>query len=75
MLLRYAHELFELLYNRRLRIRLLGVKVSHLVYGQYQINLFDDTEEQVKLYQAMDKLKNKYGERIVSRAVGLGHRR
>jgi DNA polymerase-4 len=41
------------------------------VHGQYQINLFDDTEEQVKFYQAMDKLKNKYGERIVSRAVGL----
>ena len=34
-------ELFEKLYNRRMLIRLVGVKLSHLVGGGHQINLFE----------------------------------
>jgi DNA polymerase IV len=64
-------ELFEKLYNRRVLIRLVGVRFSHLVSGGYQINLFDDTEERIRLYQAMDKLRNRFGDRSVITAAGM----
>ncbi len=64
-------ELFDRLYNRRLLVRLIGVRYSHLVGGGYQINLFDDTEERVRLYQAMDKIRIRYGDRAVVTAAGL----
>lgn len=67
-------ELFERLYNRRLLVRLVGIRFSHLVGGGYQINLFDDTEERIKLYQAMDKMRLRYGDRVVMSAAGLGSR-
>lgn len=54
-------ELFRNLYQRRLRIRLIGVHFSSLVHGQYQINMFDDSVERIRLYQAMDKMKGRYG--------------
>lgn len=64
-------ELFDKLYNRRLLIRLIGVRFSHLVSGGYQINLFDDNEETIRLYQAMDKLRNRFGDHAIRRAAGM----
>ena len=64
-------ELFNKLYNRRLLIRLIGVRLSDLVSGGFQINLFEDTEELANLYQAMDRLRNRYGNDAVKRANGL----
>lgn len=64
-------ELFERLYNRRLLIRLVGVRYSHLVGGGHQINLFDDTEEHINLYRAMDKIRLRYGDRAVMKAAGM----
>ncbi|WP_186755659.1 DNA polymerase IV [Echinicola salinicaeni] len=71
VLLNKAKELFAKLYDRRMLVRLIGVKVSHLVGGFQQINLFEDTEEYVRLYQAMDAIRGKYGSQAVSRAVGM----
>ncbi|SMD43678.1 DNA polymerase-4 [Aquiflexum balticum DSM 16537] len=70
-------ELFRKLYNRRMLIRLIGVRFSHLVHGNYQINLFEDTQEQIKLYQALDRLNTRYGDKTVCRAIGMavGRRR
>ena len=70
-------ELFRKLYNRRILIRLIGVRFSSLVYGNYQIKLFEDTQEQINLYQAMDKINGKFGEKTICRAIGMsvGRRR
>lgn len=65
-------ELFQKLYQRRLLIRLVGVKVSDIVSGSYQINLFDDTEQMLNLYNAMDSVRNKYGEKSIMRAAAMG---
>ena len=65
-------ELFDRLYNRRLLIRLVGVRFSSLVSGNYQINLFDDTEEMLRLYDAMDKIRNRFGELSVQKAAAIG---
>lgn len=64
-------ELFEKLYNKRLLVRLIGVRFSHLVNGGYQINLFEDALEMIKLYQAMDFIRDKHGDRSVIRAGGI----
>jgi DNA polymerase IV len=61
VLLAKAKELFNKLYKRQL-VRLIGVRFSHLVPGNYQISLFDDTEEMISLYQAIDSVKHQYGE-------------
>jgi len=67
-----VRELFEKLYDRRMLIRLVGVRFSNLVHGAYQINLFDDSSEMIKLYQALDRMNKRYGSRTVRRAIGLG---
>jgi DNA polymerase-4 len=65
-------ELYESLYQRRLLVRLIGVKFSHLVSGGHQINLFEDNDKILNLYQAMDKMRERYGDRAVIRASGMG---
>jgi DNA polymerase-4 len=73
-LIRTAKELFTRLYDRRLLVRLIGVRLSGLVYGGYQINLLEDSESIIRLYQAMDLLRHKHGKHSIQRAAALGHR-
>ena len=65
-------ELFNSLYQRRILIRLIGVRFSHLVGGSYQMRLFEDSEKLIKLYQSMDNIRNRYGQQAVMRAVTMG---
>ena len=64
-------DLFQKLYNRRLLVRLIGVKFSHLVEGGHQINLFDDHERSLNLSSAIDKMRERYGDRVVINAAGM----
>jgi DNA polymerase-4 len=66
-----AKELFSRLYQRRMLIRLIGVRLSHLVRGVQQLDMFDDTPEKVSLYMAMDKLRKRFGRYAVQRAAGV----
>jgi DNA polymerase-4 len=70
LLIDKAKELFDKLYQRRMLVRLVGLRFSHLVGGAYQINLFEDSEEMIRLYQAMDRMRLRFGEEAVKRAVG-----
>lgn len=72
MLRATAVELFDRLYQRRQLIRLIGVKFSGLVRGSYQINLFEDTQEELRLLQAMDHIRKRFGTKAVMRASGMG---
>ena len=67
----HVKELFEKLYSRRMLIRLIGVKFSHLVGGAHQINMFEDSEHIINLYQAMDKVRLLYGENKIHRAAAV----
>jgi len=71
VLLKIAKELFTMLYKRRVLVRLLGIRFTNLVTGTYQINLFEDTEENIKLYQAIDSVKKQYGEKFLQRATAV----
>ena len=53
-------------------IRLVGVRFSHLVSGVQQISMFDDSPETISLYQAMDRIRNRFGQRAVTRAATMG---
>ncbi|MGZ3760822.1 MAG: DNA polymerase IV [Mucilaginibacter sp.] len=64
-------NLLKKAWNRHRPVRLIGVKLSNLVTGSYQINLFEDNEERIKLYQAMDKINFKFGDKTVCRAAGM----
>jgi len=64
--------LYKKLYQKRLLVRLIGIKFSHLVGGGHQIHLFENSENIFNLYQAMDKIRDKYGDRLIMRASGFG---
>lgn len=72
VLIEKVKQLFDKLYEKRMLIRLIGVRFSHLVQGSYQYNLFEDCTQQIQLYQAMDKMRKRYGKEAVQRAAGLG---
>jgi DNA polymerase-4 len=63
-------DLFDKVYQRRMRLRLIGIRFSGLVRGTYQIDLFEDTQEMLSLYAAMDKMKSRYGFDAVMRCAG-----
>ena len=62
-----AKRLFEKLYDRRMLIRMIGIRFTNLIPGNYQINLFQDTQEMIKLYQAIDSVKRSFGEGMIVR--------
>lgn len=72
VILKTVTELFDKLYNRRMLIRLVGVRLSGLVHGSHQISLFDETEESVNLHGAIDRIKQAYGVEKLVRATTLG---
>jgi DNA polymerase IV len=71
VLIPVVQELFSRLYQRRMLIRLIGVKFSQMVGGTQQLSLFEDTPEMISLYQALDRIRNKYGQSAVKRAIGV----
>ena len=73
-LIKTSMELFDQLYERRVLVRLVGVRFSHLLSGTYQMNLFEDTAEMVNLYQAMDRIRNRYGQNAIRRVNTMGTR-
>jgi DNA polymerase-4 len=71
VLIQKVKELFNKLYTKRQLIRLIGVRFTDLIPGTHQVNLFDDTQESISLYQAIDSVKKQYGEKYLIRAAGV----
>jgi DNA polymerase IV len=71
VLIETARELFHRLYERRMLIRLVGVKLGGLIGGVQQLNLFDNNEKMIKLYLQMDQIRLRYGSSSVRRASGI----
>jgi DNA polymerase IV len=71
VLIAETKELFKRLYQRRMLIRLIGVKFSNMVYGTQQLNMFEDTPEMVNLYLAMDSIRRRFGSHALYRAAGM----
>ena len=73
MLLKVAKELFAKLYDKRLLVRLVGIRFTQLIPGNYQIRLYEDTQENINLFKAIDSVKKQFGEDKLIRA-GAIHR-
>jgi DNA polymerase-4 len=71
ILIATAVQLFLKLYNRRVLVRLIGVKFSKLVGGNHQLHLYEDSEEEIHLMQKIDFLRNKHGLTCVRRASNI----
>ena len=63
-----ALDLFDKLYERRQLIRLIGIRFSGLAHGNYQMNLFEDTEKSINLMMEMDHIRNRWGVNAIRRA-------
>lgn len=74
-LLQTVRELFKKVYNRRMLVRLVGVRFSNMVYGGQQLDLFDEKPERAVLYLTMDHLRNKYGPYAVQRLSGFSEKK
>ena len=70
-ILEVVKDLFKKLYNRRMMLRLIGVRLSHLVHGTQQLNLFEDTPEKVNLYLSLDRIKKRYGKHCICRVTHM----
>jgi len=71
VLINEARSLFRRLWQRRMLIRLIGVRVSGLVRGVQQLDMFEDTPEMVSLYMTMDSLRGRFGRNAIRRASGV----
>jgi DNA polymerase-4 len=71
VILTTVKELFTRVNTRRLLIRLIGVRFTNLIPGNYQIDLFNDTQEKVSLYQRIDSIKRQFGEALITKATGI----
>jgi len=71
VLMPVARELFDRLYQRRMLIRLVGVRFSGLIRGTQQLDLFEDTSEMVRLYLAVDRMRKRFGADALQRASGI----
>ncbi|MFO7880223.1 MAG: hypothetical protein R6V52_09320, partial [Bacteroidales bacterium] len=70
-LMEVTHELFDKLYTRRMRLRLVGVKFSGLIRGVQQLRLFEPKPEMAELYMTMDDIRKRFGKKAIRRAVGF----
>lgn len=71
ILSRHILELFDSLNDRRQLIRLIGVKYSGLVSGNYQISIFDDTSTAISLMERKDHIRKRFGTDKIMRAAYL----
>ncbi len=71
VLIQTSLNLFKRLYTRRMLIRLIGVRFSHLIGGNQQLDIFDTKPQMANLYQAMDSIRLRYGSKAIIRAIGI----
>ena len=70
VLYKIAQELIDKLFERRMPIRMIGIRFTNLIPRNHQISLFENTQEMIKLYQSIDGIKHRYGEKLLVRANG-----
>lgn len=71
IILSTVKTLFDQLHTRRILIRLIGIRFSNLIPGHYQINMFQDTQNAISLYQRIDSIKRQFGENLIKKASSI----
>jgi DNA polymerase-4 len=71
VLMAKVKDLFNKLYKKGEKVRLLGVRFSHLIPMTVQMNLFDNEQEKLELFKTVDDIKNRFGKEIISKASSV----
>jgi len=69
MLIAKVKDLFNKSWQKGRPVRLLGVRFSQFIPFTMQMSLFDNNVEKLNLYKAVDDIKEKYGSKLVTKAV------
>jgi DNA polymerase IV len=69
VLIAKVKDLFNKSYQKGRPVRLLGVRFSHMIPITTQMSLFENNVEKLNLYKAVDDIKDRFGSKIVSKAV------
>ena len=64
-----VRDLFTKLYRKAQPVRLLGVRFSQLIPFTMQMNLFNNNEEKLNLYKAVDNIKTRFGGQSIIKAI------
>jgi DNA polymerase-4 len=66
-----AKDLFNKLYEKGEKVRLIGVRFSDLIPITIQTNLFDESAEKLQLFKTVDEIKTQFGLGAVVKARHL----
>jgi DNA polymerase IV len=69
VLIAKVKDLFNKSYQKNRPVRLLGVRFSHFIPFTMQMSLFEKNVEKLNLYKAVDDIKDRFGSKMVSKAV------
>ena len=64
-----AKDVFGKLYIKERPVRLLGIRFSQLIPVTMQMNLFEKSGEKLQLYKTVDNIKNKFGNKIITKGI------
>lgn len=71
VLMSSAIDLFRRVYDGTKPIRLIGVRLSGLIGGVQQLDLFETNDKMIKLYLSMDNIRMRFGSESIHRASGV----
>ncbi len=69
VLIAKVKDLFNKSYQKNRPVRLLGVRFSQFIPFTMQMSLFENNVEKLNLYKAVDDIKDRFGSKMVSKAV------
>ena len=69
VLMAKVKDLFNKSYQKGRQVRLLGVRFSQMIPITMQMSLFENNAGKLQLYKAVDDIKERFGSKIVSKAV------
>ena len=67
-----AKDIFNKSYQAGRPVRLIGIRFSQLIPFTMQMSLFDNKVEKLQLYKAVDDIKDRFGSKMVTKAVNSG---
>ena len=71
VLIAKVKDLFNKSYQQGRPVRLLGVRFSQMIPLTMQMNLFENNIEKLNLYKAVDDIKDRYGSKVLTKAVTI----
>jgi DNA polymerase-4 len=74
VLIAKVKDLFNKSYQKGRPVRLLGVRFSQMIPITMQMSLFEKNIEKLQLYKAVDDIKERFGSKLVNKAVTLNKR-